>query len=761
MKKLYLLLLFCFSVLQAQTTLPDINICSNINVSASVNLTEKNAEILGSNSPNDYSISFHLSNTNALTNSSPILNPTFFIVSASTTTFFARSTNISDGTFYIESFNVVIYPNPSVSNATLTWCDPTELPIYNLTDAIPQIINGISNLFVTFYETESDAVMDVNQINSSFYVPIVPLIQILSVRVTDPNTGCFSIATLTLTTNNCDTSCTAPDQLFVSNYTDTSAQLNWSLTTNSSFIYHEVLIQSLENSMTASFVVQGTPSFTLTGLIPNSCYTASVKTVCDIGFSSPWSEPFSFCLMDCNNNAQCAEQIILNAFLDTNANGVKDSGEPNFIHGFFTYQVNSGDVISANGSNGTHSIFVPDVTNSYTLNFQINPEYSSYFSTSTSYTNISVASGSGSTTYYFPVTSPQSFLDVQVNVIGNNQPRPGFTYSNTIIYKNNSYQSVPSGTITFTKDPAVTITNIYQTGATLTASGFTFDYTNLAPFETRQLIVTMQVPVIPTVNLGDILTNSVTITPSPDNIPSNNESTFSQVVVGSYDPNDKMESRGPEIDIDTFTANDYLYYTIRFENTGTAAAEFIRIEDTLHADLNPTTFEMIHASHPYNVTRNGNELVWHFFDIDLPPTIEDPILSQGYVHFRIKPNLGFSVGDIIPNTAEIYFDYNPAIITNTFETLFISVLSVTDNEPFSVAIYPNPSNQFVYIKLEGTTDALKSIAVYDVLGKQIVSKESLHTFESTLDIGHLNAGTYIIEIVTHSNLRTTKKLVIK
>ncbi|WP_291116548.1 DUF7619 domain-containing protein [Flavobacterium sp. UBA6135] len=756
MKKIYLLLLLSFSVLQAQTTLDNINICSN-NSPVSVNLTTKNAEILGANSPNDYTISFHLSNVDALANLSPINNPTSFIVSFGSTTIFARSSNNTNSTFYIESFTVFAGANPIINNATLIWCDPTALPIFNLEDASQQITNGISNLIVTFHETESDAIMGVNQITSSFYSPVVPLTQILSVRVTDPNTDCFSITTLTLTTNNCDTSCTAPDQLTAANISDTSVQLNWSLTTNSSFIYHEILIQSLENNMTSTFVVQGNTSFILTGLIPNSCYTTSVKTVCDVGFSSTWSEPFSFCLMDCTNNAQCAEQIILNAFLDTNANGVKDSGEPNFIHGSFTYQVNSGDVISANGSSGTHSILVPDVTNSYTLNFQINPEYSSYFSTSTSYTNISVAAGSGSTTYYFPVTSQQNFSDVQVNVIGNNQPRPGFTYSNTIIYKNNSYQSVPSGTITFTKDPAVTITNISQSGATPTASGFTFDYTNLAPFETRQILVTMQVPVIPTVNLGDILTNSVTITPSPDTIPSNNESSVSQVVVGSYDPNDKMESRGPEIDIDTFTTNDYLYYTIRFENTGTASAEFIRIEDTLHADLNPATFEMIHASHTYNVTRNGNELVWHFFDIDLPPTIEDPILSQGYVHFRIKPNSGFAVGDIIPNTAEIYFDYNPAIITNTFETEFVETLSISDYVVSDLLIYPNPASDILYFNSNNT---IKDITVYDLLGNEILLKK-VNKNQMDLDVANLSKGIYIIKIINPDNTEHIRKFIKK
>jgi hypothetical protein len=755
MKKVYLfLLLFSFSIGLAQTTLPDLSTCSDLIVPTVVNLTVKNSEILGTNSPNDFVISFHLSSTDATANLNSIANPTSFPVLTSSTPIFARSTNSLNSTFYIESFNIVVHPNPNANNASLSWCDPIELPIYNLEDAIPQIINGATGLVVTFYETQTDALLEVSPIPPA-YVPITTPIQILSARVEDPVTGCFSIVSLTLFTNNCNSGCTAPNQLAATNITDTSVQLNWNTTASINSGYSQIIVHSLTNGQTSTFTA-ATPSFTLTGLTPDSCYMVYVSTFCILGLEGSWSEPISFCAIDCTNTAQCPEQLVLKAFLDSNANGVKDTGEPNFTHGSFTYQVNSGDVIVANGTNGSHTIFVSDVTNSYNLNYVVNPDYSSYFSTSTSYSNISVAAGSGITTYYFPITSSQSYSDVQVNLIGNNPPpRPGFTYTNTIIYKNNGYQTIPSGTITFTKDAAVTITNISQTGTTATSNGFTYDYANLGPFETRTIQVTMQVPVIPTVNLGDILTNSVTITPNPDTIISNNTSSISQIVVGSYDPNDKMESRGPEIDIDTFTTNDYLYYTIRFENTGTAAAEFIRIEDTLHADLNPATFEMIHASHPYNVTRNGNALVWHFFDIDLPPTIQNPVLSQGYVYFRIKPNTGFAIGDIIPNTAEIYFDYNPAIVTNTFETEFVETLSTTDFNFTTISMYPNPTTSMLNFN---SIEIIKEIIVYDLLGNQVLVKNTSDNALS-LDVSNLSKGMYLIKFINGENNHTIRKFI--
>ena len=60
------------------------------------------------------------------------------------------------------------------------------------------------------------------------------------------------------------------------------------------------------------------------------------------------------------------------------------------------------------------------------------------------------------------------------------------------------------------------------------------------------------------------------LTDSNDLVESNNDSNLSEIVVGSYDPNDKMEALGPKVLYDEFVTSDqWLYYTIRFQNLGT------------------------------------------------------------------------------------------------------------------------------------------------------------------------------------------------
>jgi uncharacterized repeat protein (TIGR01451 family) len=230
--------------------------------------------------------------------------------------------------------------------------------------------------------------------------------------------------------------------------------------------------------------------------------------------------------------------------------------------------------------------------------------------------------------------------------------------------------------------------------------------------------------------------------------------------VGSYDPNDKSESHGGKIGLDNFTSNDYLYYTVQFENTGTANAQFIRIDDVLDAGLDESTFEMINASHTVNTKREGNQLTWHFYNINLPPTVNNPTSSHGYVHFKIKPKTGFALGDAIPNTASIYFDYNPAIITNTCNTEFFQTLGNPSFTANTITLYPNPTSNAVQIT-NSLNETITNVALYEVSGKLVKQLTETNHSQITVDLQTLAKGLYFVEITTASNTKQIKKLIIK
>lgn len=709
-----------------------------------------------------YSITFHPSVVDATNNVNVILNPSAYTnVISNYQIIGVRFVNSSNNEVNVSGMEIIVSPLPTANPAQLTFCDPLELVIYNLDAANNQITVGVAGSIVSYHETLVDAQIGANPVGPTYFPLINPGQQVLYARVQNTANDCFSISTLTLNTQNCG-ACPTPTNLAASQVTDTSYALSW--TSNGPLGYSLACIvpQGIPPSDANAVITSTGPGpYVFTGLNPNACYSVYVKSVCSPTTSSQWSAPLNICMQDCANNGVCSQALVLTAFLDSNNNGIKDTGEVNFNNGNFVYQINdSGMNLYGNSNNGSYYIFDANSSNSYDISFAVNSELGSYYTSSVSHNNITLPSGSGATTLYFPIVNILPHVDARVSLYPSGQPRPGFTYENIIAYQNYGSQTIANGTLTFIKDPNLSITSISQTGTTPTSTGFTYDFVNLAPFEVRYIIVNFTVPTIPTVNLGDLLTNTATVQINNDADLTNNAATLSQIVVGSYDPNDKSESHGGRIGLDTFTNNDYLYYTINFENTGTASAEFIRLEDVLDARLDESTFEMINASHTVNTKREGNQLTWNFRTINLPPTITNPNDSHGYVYFRIKPSAGYVIGDIIPNTASIYFDYNPAIVTNTFNTEFFQTLGTTSFSNSEFLLYPNPAKSIVHIT-QNSNQSIENIQFYDVAGKTVKIISNVSNYQTSVDISALAKGIYFVEITSENNIKQTKKLIIQ
>jgi uncharacterized repeat protein (TIGR01451 family) len=143
---------------------------------------------------------------------------------------------------------------------------------------------------------------------------------------------------------------------------------------------------------------------------------------------------------------------------------------------------------------------------------------------------------------------------------------------------------------------------------------------------------------------------------------------FCGKILGSYDPNDKLVSPVGFTDKHITPPNTPLEYTVRFQNTGTAPAFNVVILDTLSQHLDMNTFEVLSVSHSYELIILGDEspvLKWVFKDINLPDsTINEPA-SHGFVRYKILPKTDTPLGSEIKNFADIYFDYNDPIRTNT------------------------------------------------------------------------------------------------
>lgn len=788
------------------------------NGSACFDLTQNTSPALGNLNPSEYTISYHTSVSGAASNTDVITNPSNYCITTSSQTIYVRLQENADPTNYQTAYFVInaqtTILNTNLSIATLNECDGDSngQVIFDLTEAALNM-NGPS--VVSYYTSQANAVNDLNPITdpTAYTVGLQPVSTFIFAKATYANSSCETIFKINLKAfalcNNAYT-CSAANSLCGSlgqpflntfqgitaeagnNYGCLGSQPNptWfylpvSTAGNLQFqIQQSTDINFPSANLDVDFICYG--PFTS----PTAGCGASLSSIVDCSYSAASIEtvniynaqPGQYYLImvtnfsnqpgyikitqqaGANQGALDCSGLNLNAFLDTNANGTQDTGEVNFPLGTFTYQLNNnGNDIDVTSPFGEYNIYDDNATNSYDISYAVLPEYAAYYNVVTSsYSNVSVVIGGGLQTYNFPITVTQPYLDVAAYIIPTQQPRPGFTYTNKVVYANLGNQTVANGTVTFTKDANVVITNNSQTGTVSNASGFTYDYTNLLPYEIRTMDVTMQVPTIPSVQLGQILTNTVSVSPTTgDIVPLNNTNSSSQIIIGSYDPNDKMESRGSQILYSSFTSEDYLYYTVRFENTGTASAVNVRIEDMLDSKLDENSIRMIDASHDYTLERNDNSLTWYFDNIQLPTTASNPTLSKGFIYFKIKPNPGYAVGDIISNTANIYFDYNPAIVTNTFDSEFVSALAVATFDTSNVLLYPNPASTQITISLSNTNEMLSSVRVVDVLGKQVINLNKIDEVSRNIDVSNLKNGVYFIEIETQNKMITKQKLVIK
>ena len=792
--------------------------CQN-NGLACFNLTSNTPVILANLNPAIYSVSYFTSQADAISNANPITNTSQYCITSASQVIFARVSNATDGTFQTIGFSIIATAYESTVRVLtdMTQCDDNSDAVvtFNLTAVQAQLnttyaLEYYTSLVNAQYQTvpvTNPAVFNVGTQSPSTAIFVREINPTTCDRIYKFNAIAYAVCNNAYVCNTANSLCSALGVPFANTHQGIQAEVGNSYgclgtRPNPTWFYlpisragninlmiqqsTDISFMNTVGSLDVDYICYGpftSPTTPCNGQLTSdkivSCsYSASANEYPVIPNALPgqyylimttnFSNRAGFIKiseMSTTQGAISCSGLRLSAFLDSNANGTQEVGEQNFPLGQFHYEVNqNGNVHNIIAPRGVYNIYDINATNSYNISYTIDSNYITNYSVApASYSNVNVVVGAGMQVYNFPVTVTNNYADLAIINVPMLQPRPGFTYQNKVIYTNLGTQTVASGAITFNKDARVTITANTQTGTVPNATGFTYNFTNLLPFEVRTMTVTMQVPTIPTVMLGNLLTNSVAITPlTGDVVPANNAASVSQIVVGSYDPNDKMESHGEQILFSSFSANDYLTYTVRFENTGTASAINVRVNDVLDSRLDENSIKMETASHNYVMDRTGNNLTWRFDNIELPATIVNATESKGYIQFKIKPKPGYTVGTIIPNTASIYFDYNPAIITNTFHTQFIAQLSVDQFENGNFVFYPNPTSDFVTISLKDTEKSISSIVVYDVVGKLILEKKPNTSIATeTVNLSSVNPGIYFIEVTTDTNLKVVKKLIVK
>jgi uncharacterized repeat protein (TIGR01451 family) len=441
--------------------------------------------------------------------------------------------------------------------------------------------------------------------------------------------------------------------------------------------------------------------------------------------------------------------LITYTFIDNNSNCIYDAGD---------VLLNNIPVTLMNGVSYYNSGFAGNIASgvNYTAFIDASAVQLLGYSVSCPVSGFINFTSSGADTLYFAFNCNSNY-DVAVTSSGN-----PFKIGNSVFMQVavNDISCIPvSGTYTLNLDPQmtfVTALNAPSSGGGLT---YNWNYSNLTNGQ-GTVSNMMYCNLNSSVQIGDTLCYSFTVTPTAGDInPVNNTVNLCYPVKAAWDPNYKdVFPKGEGLN-GYIAPNTKLTYTIGFQNTGNDTAENVYIMDTLDNDVDINTMRIVYASHPMQFyIIDGNILRFDFQHIQLPDSGANQMLSHGFVVYEISPKQNLVNGTQLKNTAAIYFDWNPAVITNTTLNTINIALGVNQLAKTSTTIFPNPVTDKITIEFEKPFEG--SIELYDLSGRTVLT-ENFKGMKFTANLNQLISGMYILIIKNKEGVSVRTEKIVK
>ncbi len=440
------------------------------------------------------------------------------------------------------------------------------------------------------------------------------------------------------------------------------------------------------------------------------------------------------------------------AFLDFNFNNIQDATEPPVAQ----HKLNEATTLgySFSDNNGRFEINLFD-----TGSFIVNADPINYFQSvplSRSYAFSNLNNTDSTCNFAFQPTTSVFDLGVFTSV-------SRFRQNSDALYRIRYYNAgtiAQNGFVSLKLDAGISYVSSTVAPVYFTSDSVAWDVGAVLPCTSDTLLVVVHAD--NTIVIGDTVTTKVLIQPVlNDANPDNNFHLLESPVFASFDPNEIVCNR-QQLSIQEIVSGTYIYYTIYFQNTGNDTAFNVHVLNNIPDDTEFATFELVASSHPLEMNYNSNTRMvdFAFANIMLPDSGADYSGSNGYVTYRIKPSSILNVGDSIINDAEIFFDFNTGIKTNSVSTIITTlteVASVQSNS--SIYIYPNP----VINKLQIITDEKfgGQVVISDITGREKMTTR-IQKGINTIDVSDFTSGMYLIRMIDHSgNMKWVHKVIKK
>ncbi|WP_299525432.1 T9SS type B sorting domain-containing protein [Winogradskyella sp.] len=167
-----------------------------------IDLNIKNDEI--TNGQANLVVTYHSSAIDAATGNSPLTMP--YVNTSVNEQVFVRVQNPQTGCISTTSLDITVLDNPVINTDDhyIDACDADHdgFANFDLTTVIPDVLQGLTGVSVTFHETNQDALSGTNPIaDTTNYANIVAQEQIVYIRVESNTSGCVSVTPIEIHTN--------------------------------------------------------------------------------------------------------------------------------------------------------------------------------------------------------------------------------------------------------------------------------------------------------------------------------------------------------------------------------------------------------------------------------------------------------------------------------------------------------------------------------------------------------------------------------
>lgn len=488
-----------------------------------------------------------------------------------------------------------------------------------------------------------------------------------------------------------------------------------------------------------------------------------------------------FWITSSNTSTNCYCTISGNVYVDQNADCIYDASE-NGVENIMIHC--SGFGYTFTDANGFYSFQVP--TGTYTISEQINAYYP-LASCQSNNISTSVVAATGCNTVVNFANDMNTIHDLHMVTVNSTLPPiPGNNYQQKVIVTNDGTVTESGIQLGYEHDSQIpfansTLPSFVQLNSIANPEHYSVQtgFPTLSPNASSVMLLNYNTPTnIPlgtTLNFYDTVTDAAPIATNwlLDYTPWNNVNTYQTTVIGSYDPNYKEVSpKGAGTEGYISSATTEFDYTIHFQNEGTYFAQNISVTDQLDDDLDWTTLKPGYSDYNYTTTVSETGLVtFKFANINLPwKNAYGDALSSGLINYSIQRKASNPQGTVFTNTADIYFDFNAPITTNTTTNTLDDALAGVDEVPaaigdaISIELFPVPAKDFITIRINNVShNGAATLNIIDLMGNVVLSDEIDLSEGSTAvkqNVSNLATGTYLTRVLFDDGSYIVKKIVV-